>query len=135
MYFNKFLGENIMYNILAYCVDVIHIFVIIFLVGGIYMNDRKFPRLKIFHSIFCIIVFVSQLFFNMVCPLVIIASYLRKMANPDYKIVLDSFVLKILREQIGISLPSCVMIILSLLITIFALTNLIAIIKIKKHAN
>ena len=79
-----------MYTILANVVVAIHIVVIIFMIGG-HLLPKKWKRTRIFHSYFCIMVFLLQIIYGLKCPLVVLEEYLRQLGNPEYEITWTPF--------------------------------------------
>lgn len=73
------------------------------MVGGNFF-PKDWVALKIFHSVFGISVFISQLILGINCPLTVLSNYLRKKDNPDYKIYWDSFTLMLARKYLGVTL-------------------------------
>jgi hypothetical protein len=71
------------YEVLAYGVDIIHIMIIIYWIGGFFVSTSRHPKFRQIHSILGISMFVAQIINNFKCPLVILSSYLRKLAHPE----------------------------------------------------
>ena len=113
------------YKILEIVVNIIHLLVIAFLLGG-FLIPKEWIALKTFHSAFGPVVLISQLLMGINCPLTVLSKYLKKKANPDYEIVLDSFTLKLIRKIFGISLNQSIVFILIVIIAVLGLAQLIA---------
>lgn len=112
------------YKILANAVDIIHLTVIAFMVGGFFF-PKKWVALKTFHDAFCPAVFISQLLMGVKCPLQVLSNYLRKKDDPDYQIVCDSFTLKWIRRIFGITLNQSIVFICVIIMAVIGLAQLI----------
>lgn len=121
-----------MYGILAYLVDLLHIFVIIFMLGGLFSRYKSFPRLKIFYDYFCIMVLTLQVICGLKCPLVILSDQLRHLQNPEYEAVYTPFTEKIFMKLFGISISSNLVFIIIALLAVVAIAHLLTIRKLKK---
>ncbi len=113
------------YKILAIVVDIIHLFVIVFMLCG-FLMPKEWIALKAFHGAFGIAVFISQILMGINCPLTVLSNYLRKKADPDYKIVWDSFTLKLMRKIFGISLNQSIVFTCIVIIAVLGIAQLIA---------
>lgn len=114
------------YKKLANIVDFIHIIVIIFMIGGNFI-PRSWETLKIFHSVFGISVFISQLIMGINCPLTVLSNYLRQKDDPDYKIFWDSFTLKLARKYFGITLNQSIVFTCIVILAVVCFAQFVAI--------
>lgn len=120
-----------MYGILACIVDFIHIIVIIFMLGGLFVRYNSHPRLRLFHDYFCIMVLILQLICGFKCPLVILSDQLRHLQNPEYEIVFTPFTEKIFMKLFGISISSNLVFIVIALLAVVGIAHLLTVITLK----
>ena len=120
--FNNF-ESNLNYELLANMCFIVHIFVIFFMVGGILISKKNYPKVHIFHRAFGSSVFVGQLLLGFYCPLTALENYLRFRNNPE-KILYEPFITRILREEFGVSVPTLIITILTVIIGIICVTSL-----------
>lgn len=120
-----------MYNVLANIVVAIHIVVIVFMLGG-FVFPKKWKRTKIFHSNFCVMVFIVQVFYGFKCPLVVLEEYLRQLDNPDYNITWTPFTERLFMKLFGISISSNAIICIIALLAIIGIAQLLTMIETKK---
>ena len=113
------------YKILAIVVDIIHLLVLAFMICGFFI-PKEWVALKTFHSAFCPTVLISQLLMGANCPLQVLSNYLRKKADTNYEIVMDSFTLKLIRKIFGISLNQSIIFVCVVIFAVIGLAQLIA---------
>lgn len=120
-----------MYNVLANMVFAIHIVVIVFMLGG-FIFPKKWKKARIFHSNFCVMVFIVQVIYGFKCPLVVLEEYLRKLDNPDYIITRTPFTERLFMKLFGISISSNAIICIIALLAIIGIAQLLTMIETKK---
>lgn len=120
-----------MYGVLADMVVAIHIVVTVFMVGG-YLLPKKWKRTKIFHSNFCVMVFIVQVMYGFKCPLVVLEEYLRQLDNPNYIITWTPFTERLFMKLFGISISSDAIICIIALLAIIGIAQLLTMRATKK---
>lgn len=113
-----------MYTILANVVVVIHIVVIIFMMGGLLL-PKRWKRTRVFHSYFCIMVLILQIIYGFKCPLIVLEEYLRKLGDPEYKIIWTPFTERIFMRLFGISISSNIVFIIIALLAVLGIAQLL----------
>lgn len=121
-----------MYIILANIVDFIHILVLIFILGGLFISyNGKLRRVRIFHDYFVILVLILQSICGLKCPLVILSDNLRHLGDPSYEILYEPFTEKLFMKLFGISISSNLVLIVILLLAVLAIAHILTVRKIK----
>lgn len=122
-----------MYGILANIVVAIHFVVIVFMVG-VFLLPKKWQRTrtKIFHSYFCVMVFVVQVIYGFKCPLVVLEEYLRQLDDPNYIITWTPFTERLFMKLFGISISSNAIICIIALFAILGIAQLLTMREMKK---
>ncbi len=115
------------YKKLANIVDFIHVIVIIFMIGGNFV-PKDWTAIKIFHSVFGMSVFMSQLILGINCPLTVLSNYLRKKADPDFKIFWDSFTLKLAQKYLGVTLNQSIVFTCILILAVVCFAEFVTIV-------
>lgn len=116
------------YKKIALVIDVFHIIVAIFWVGGFFISKEIHPEFRHFHAIFGITVFAMQLLFSMRCPLTLLAAYFEELANPGFvgnKYVYNPFIITVLREYFGLSIPAILIVIITVIGTGFMVITIL----------
>lgn len=120
------------FTVMAVTFTFIHILIVIFWIGGLAVPYRKFPRLVTFHRVFSIVIVMTQIFFSMRCPLTLLEWYLRKAADPSYKIPLgEPFTVRLIRNVTGLTVPGVAIMIALIIGTAICAISLISIVAFK----
>ena len=106
------------YKKLANIVDFIHVIVIIFMIGGNFV-PKDWTAIKIF---------ISQLILGINCPLTVLSNYLRKKADPDFKIFWDSFTLKLAQKYLGVTLNQSIVFTCILILAVVCFAEFVTIV-------
>lgn len=98
------------YEALSLGVDIIHLIVCVYWVGGFFVSSRRHPRFRQIHGTFGVVMFTVQLVFSFRCPLVLISGYLRELANPGFtdKWLYQPFIVELLKSMFGFTAPDIV---------------------------
>ncbi len=105
------------YEVLALGVDIIHLIVIVYWVGGLFVSSHSHPKFRQVHGMFGVVVFTSQLIFSFRCPLVLISGYLRELTNPGFtdKWFYKPFTIELLKSMFGFQAPSIVITVITII--------------------
>jgi len=124
-----------LYQLLYILIECCHLGIIVFMIGGIFVSSKKHPRFKTFHSVFNIGVLISQVVFSGRCPLSILAAYVGAIGSGrDMSgLLVNPFIVEILKQTFGFSIPDIVITILMFLLALIAVVTLISMWIIKKQ--
>lgn len=98
------------YEALALGVDIIHLIVIVYWVGGFFVSSSRHPKFRKIHGTFGVVMFTVQLVFSFRCPLVLISGYLRELAHPGFtdNWLYQPFIVGFLKSTFGFTTPDIV---------------------------
>lgn len=98
------------YEVLATGVDIIHLIVILYWVGGFFVSKSRYPKFRKVHGIFGVVMFTVQLVFSFRCPLVLVSGYLRELAHPGFtnNWIYKPFTVELLKNVFGFQAPEIV---------------------------
>jgi hypothetical protein len=98
------------YEALALGVDILHLVVIVYWVGGFFVSSSRHPKFRKIHGTFGVVVFTIQLVFSFRCPLVLISGYLRELAHPGFtdNWLYQPFIVGFLKSAFGFTAPDVV---------------------------
>jgi len=98
------------YETLAIMVDILHVIIIIYWVGGFFVSSQQYPAFRRFHAIFGVVIVSIQVIFSMRCPLVLLSGHLRNMAEPGSATgwLYEPFIVTIMQKHFGFGPPDIV---------------------------
>ena len=98
------------YEALALGVDILHLIVIVYWVGGFFVSSSRHPKFRKIHGTFGVVMFTVQLVFSFRCPLVLVSGYLRELAHPGFtdSWLYQPFTVELLKSMFGFQAPDIV---------------------------
>lgn len=116
--------KNNIYDFLANVCSAVHIFVMGFMVSGLFVSKEAHPLFRECHSIIVISMIILNCVFLFHCPLTVLENYLRRINHPDIKLF-EPFTVRLLRKTLGISIPNMAITLVILFMGVMAVSTLI----------